>query len=41
MGNVLPDRFFWALPPGEEGEAGAPEDTPDDSIAPKNPRHVH
>jgi hydroxymethylpyrimidine/phosphomethylpyrimidine kinase len=22
MGNVIPDRFFWALPPGEEGEAG-------------------
>jgi hydroxymethylpyrimidine/phosphomethylpyrimidine kinase len=20
MGNVVPDRFFWALPPGEEGE---------------------
>lgn len=19
MGNVIPDRFFWALPPGEEG----------------------
>jgi len=22
MGNVIPDRFFWALPPGEEGDAG-------------------
>ena len=22
MGNVLPDRFFWALPEEEEGEAG-------------------
>ena len=22
MGNVIPDRFFWALPPGEEGEEG-------------------
>jgi hydroxymethylpyrimidine/phosphomethylpyrimidine kinase len=20
MGNVVPDRFFWALPPPEEGE---------------------
>ncbi len=20
MGNVIPDRFFWALPPGEEGD---------------------
>lgn len=23
MGNVVPDRFFWALPPAEEGEGGA------------------
>lgn len=23
MGNVIPDRFFWALPPAEEGEAEA------------------
>jgi hydroxymethylpyrimidine/phosphomethylpyrimidine kinase len=37
---VLPDRFFWTLPPGEEGEAG-PDEPSDDSIAPKNPRHVH
>ncbi len=22
MGHVVPDRFFWALPPPEEGEAG-------------------
>ncbi len=22
MGNVVPDRFFWALPPTEEGEPG-------------------
>lgn len=22
MGNVVPDRFFWAVPPGEEGEEG-------------------
>jgi hydroxymethylpyrimidine/phosphomethylpyrimidine kinase len=39
MGNVIPDRFFWALPPGEEGEAGA--DEPDDAKLPKSPRHVH
>jgi hydroxymethylpyrimidine/phosphomethylpyrimidine kinase len=25
MGNVVPDRFFWALPPAEEGEEGAPQ----------------
>ena len=41
MGNVIPDRFFWALPvdedePGEDGaeEAGGAE-------PPQNPRHVH
>jgi hydroxymethylpyrimidine/phosphomethylpyrimidine kinase len=27
MGHVVPDRFFWALPPPEEGEA-APEGGP-------------
>jgi hydroxymethylpyrimidine/phosphomethylpyrimidine kinase len=44
MGNVIPDRFFWALPPGEEeGEDGEPgADGPaDDTAAPKTPRHVH
>ncbi len=40
MGNVIPDRFFWALPPDEEGEDGA-TDAPDDSTAPKGARHVH
>ena len=39
MGNVIPDRFFWALPPGEEGEEGADAGT--DEQAPKDPRHVH
>jgi hydroxymethylpyrimidine/phosphomethylpyrimidine kinase len=23
MGNIVPDRFFWALPPPEEGEPGS------------------
>jgi hydroxymethylpyrimidine/phosphomethylpyrimidine kinase len=32
MGNVVPDRFFWAMPPAEEGEEGAaPAGDPDDS----------
>jgi hydroxymethylpyrimidine/phosphomethylpyrimidine kinase len=22
MGHIVPDRFFWALPPGEEGDEG-------------------
>jgi hydroxymethylpyrimidine/phosphomethylpyrimidine kinase len=32
MGHVVPDRFFWALPPAEEGEGedGAAGSTPDD-----------
>ena len=25
MGNVVPDRFFWAMPPAEEGEEAAAE----------------
>jgi hydroxymethylpyrimidine/phosphomethylpyrimidine kinase len=42
MGNVIPDRFFWALPPGEEGDAEPGGDAPaDDSPTPKGPRHVH
>lgn len=41
MGNVIPDRFFWALPPGEEedGEEGGPEEATG-SEAP-GPRHIH
>ncbi|MFT3857893.1 MAG: hydroxymethylpyrimidine/phosphomethylpyrimidine kinase [Aquabacterium sp.] len=41
MGGVVPDRFFWALPPGEqeaEGEEGS--ETPPD-MTPPNPRSVH
>ncbi|MDN3921034.1 bifunctional hydroxymethylpyrimidine kinase/phosphomethylpyrimidine kinase [Roseateles violae] len=50
MGNVLPDRFFWALPAGEEGEAedGAAEaeeapaldETPEAPPA-RPPRRMH
>ena len=28
MGGVVPDRFFWALPPPEEGAEGAVEGEP-------------
>ena len=43
MGNVIPDRFFWALPAGEEGEAGEDEaglPTPDegDGLGNQDPR---
>ncbi len=53
MGNVIPDRFFWALPPGEDDEDGddpepgpddiAPDDAApdDDTTPPKTTRHVH
>lgn len=44
MGNVIPDRFFWALPPGEEEEGAPAADTApalDDDTLPKDPRHVH
>ena len=43
MGNVVPDRFFWALPAEEEGAPGeqAGEPSAEDATAPKNPRHVH
>lgn len=46
MGNVVPDRFFWALPPEEEGEGGEqPEAGPDASKINEptkgGPRRVH
>jgi len=41
MGNVIPDRFFWALPGDdeEEGEAEGAEDGA--GVAPPDPKHVH
>ena len=46
MGNIVPDRFFWALPPPEEGEDGdlTPTDEPlpaDDAASRGAPRRVH
>jgi hydroxymethylpyrimidine/phosphomethylpyrimidine kinase len=44
MGNVIPDRFFWALPEEEEGEPGDAEAAvpeAETAKAPKSPRHVH
>ncbi|HWP18104.1 MAG TPA: bifunctional hydroxymethylpyrimidine kinase/phosphomethylpyrimidine kinase [Burkholderiaceae bacterium] len=38
MGSVVPDRFFWAQPPAEEGAA---EGEGDDLDTPQDPRHVH
>ena len=53
MGGVVPDRFFWAMPPGDEAEAGpdaaadtggAPDADPPDVPESKGkpaPRRVH
>lgn len=44
MGNVVPDRFFWALPPAEEGaEAEEPEGGPggSDPDKPAPGRSIH
>jgi hydroxymethylpyrimidine/phosphomethylpyrimidine kinase len=45
MGNVVPDRFFWALPPPEDGDgepAADAEPEPDDTKLPGGtPRRVH
>ena len=48
MGNVIPDRFFWALPPGEDQEADLPiagEAEPSDFAEPepsnRPPRRMH
>ena len=45
MGGVIPDRFFWALPPGEEPleEQTSEEsvDLLDDTVPPLHSRNVH
>jgi hydroxymethylpyrimidine/phosphomethylpyrimidine kinase len=45
MGHIVPDRFFWALPPPEEGEEGdegaGPEPEADDPKTKTAPRRVH
>ena len=38
MGNVIPDRFFWALAPEDEEEPGAEDGG---ETVPRDPRHVH
>jgi len=40
MGNVIPDRFFWALSPDDEDDESAQEGASEET-APKDPRHVH
>ena len=44
MGNIIPDRFFWALPEEDEQDAAADDADPaegDALTAPRSPRHVH
>ncbi len=44
MGNVIPDRFFWALPPGESEEGGElleGEEAPTEESPVRPPRRVH
>ena len=44
MGHIVPDRFFWAMPPAEEGEESAAEDNeapPEDSGSKGASRRVH
>jgi hydroxymethylpyrimidine/phosphomethylpyrimidine kinase len=52
MGNIIPDRFFWALPPPEEGQEGlldpgGPDDSGPQGFGPEDknqkgaPRRVH
>jgi hydroxymethylpyrimidine/phosphomethylpyrimidine kinase len=46
MGNIVPDRFFWALPPPEEGEEGAAgeviaNEPADGPLGKGAPRRVH
>ncbi len=44
MGHIVPDRFFWAMPPAdEEGgpEDGLPEPEPEDPKGKNTPRRVH
>lgn len=42
MGGVIPDRFFWALPPGEQPVEGAEDDGGvGDDTTPPHARNVH
>ncbi len=41
MGNVVPDRFFWALPPSDEEAAAEEADDKPAPEAPSGSRRVH
>ncbi|GAB4035084.1 MAG: hydroxymethylpyrimidine/phosphomethylpyrimidine kinase [Rubrivivax sp.] len=39
MGHIVPDRFFWALPPAEEGGEGGEPPPDDDEPPPEEPQN--
>jgi hydroxymethylpyrimidine/phosphomethylpyrimidine kinase len=41
MGNVVPDRFFWALPPADEDEEEAGGEPPESDTSGSTPRRIH
>ena len=41
MGHVIPDRFFWALPPEEGSELDGEPPTPPTDDTPPPPRRMH
>jgi hydroxymethylpyrimidine/phosphomethylpyrimidine kinase len=41
MGGVVPDRFFWALPPGEQGDEDGSAELSDDNSPPPATRKIH
>ncbi len=41
MGNVIPDRFFWALPSDDEEDESQAAGAAEEAALPKTPRHVH
>ncbi len=44
MGSVVPDRFFWAMPPSEEGiegEGPPPQPEPPENKGKAGARRVH
>jgi hydroxymethylpyrimidine/phosphomethylpyrimidine kinase len=38
MGSIVPDRFFWALPPAEEAEAAEGEDGSEGDLSAHDPK---
>ena len=41
MGNVIPDRFFWAVPPDEDDEEAVDGEESPDANSPPTSRNIH